>query len=74
MFDDFDFEADGSISFSEWQRFLLKQKLVDAENKMKGAAGAGGQQQLLNSNLLNSPYDKNKQTDSSSTMQYIKHR
>lgn len=30
-FDEFDFEPDGSISFSEWQRFLAKQKLIDAE-------------------------------------------
>jgi hypothetical protein len=33
VFDEFDFEPDGTITFSEWQRFLLKQKLLDAEKK-----------------------------------------
>ena len=31
-FDEFDFEPDGTISFTEWQRFLAKQKLLDSNN------------------------------------------
>lgn len=41
-FDEFDFEPDGSISFSEWQRFLAKQKLLDAEKAKNGDKGKGG--------------------------------
>ena len=55
VFDEFDFEADGSITFSEWQRFLLKQKLEDAEKKKSGDGSPsnliGGSQENSNKPL-----------------------
>ena len=47
-FDEFDFEPDGSISFSEWQRFLTKQKLLDAEKAKRSSEQNGGTNSITN--------------------------
>lgn len=49
-FDEFDFEPDGSISFSEWQRFLAKQKLIDAEKARQKGLNSSPITNLLDTN------------------------
>ena len=45
-FDEFDLDADGTVSFAEWQRYLQQQKLKEAQ-KSQEEKGDGTYAQLL---------------------------
>ena len=71
-FEEFDLDADGVVSFDEWQQFLQLQKQMEAQKAEKGKSGvAGGVAASGGSNsnsayneLLNALYEQSHQADS----------
>ncbi|RYH26485.1 EF-hand domain-containing protein [archaeon] len=58
-FDDFDQDEDGLVSFDEWQKFLVQQKLQEAQMKKNDKNNNSAYQELLSS-----LYEQSNQADS----------
>lgn len=61
-FEEFDLDADGIVSFEEWQQFLVQQKLLEQNKKNPNNQNAYA-------DLLNALYDQANQADSFNTLQ-----
>ncbi len=59
-FEEFDLDADGMVSFEEWQQFLQIQKQMEAK---KAKAESGGSKDKVYQDLVNALYEQTSQSD-----------
>lgn len=70
-FEEFDLDHDGQVSFEEWQKFLVQQKIMEANKAKEGQAAQGGNSQY--DALLAALYEQSNQADSFNSLQKNMH-